>query len=377
MVGPGAHRPDAHRGGLGQPLLGLRGQALPRLLQPARQRQHRPPAPEARRGDPGGRGPPVHHRPELRRRDALGGRAAHRRARARDLDKVFFTNGGAEATENAMRMARLHTGRHKVLATYRSYHGATAGSITRDRRPAPLGRTSPACPASSTSGARTPTARRSTRRPQAEEGERALQHLRDVDHGRGARRRSRRSCSRPSSGTNGILVPPDGYLAGVREICDEYGIVLIADEVMAGFGRCGEWFAVDHWGVVPDLICFAKGVNSGYVPLGGVVISEPIAATFDERVFPGGLTYSGHPLACASAVASITDLRGRGHHRERPQGVGDDRHRPRGWPRSPRSTRASARSAASASSGRSSSSGTARRASRSCPTTRAGPPPPR
>jgi taurine--2-oxoglutarate transaminase len=106
-------------------------------------------------------------------------------------------------------------------------------------------------------------------------------------------------------GTNGILVPPDGYLAGVREICDEHGIVWIADEVMAGFGRCGEWFAVDHWGVTPDLICFAKGVNSGYVPLGGVVISAAIAESFEQRAFPGGLTYSGHPLACASAVASI------------------------------------------------------------------------
>src|SRR5260221_4381216 len=106
-------------------------------------------------------------------------------------------------------------------------------------------------------------------------------------------------------GTNGILVPPDGYLAGVRELCDRHGIVLIADEVMAGFGRCGEWFAVDHWGVVPDLIAFAKGVNSGYVPLGGVIISPEIVATFRERPYPGGLTYSGHPLACASAVASI------------------------------------------------------------------------
>jgi taurine--2-oxoglutarate transaminase len=107
-------------------------------------------------------------------------------------------------------------------------------------------------------------------------------------------------------GTNGILVPPPGYLEGVRAICDEFGIVMIADEVMAGFGRCGEWFAVDHWGVTPDLITFAKGVNSGYVPIGGVVISERIAQTFDQRPYPGGLTYSGHPLACASAVASIT-----------------------------------------------------------------------
>ena len=139
---------------------------------------------------------------------------------------------------------------------------------------------------------------------EAQECERALQHLRAVIMVEG-----------PSTiaaimletivGTNGILIPPDGYLAGVREICDEHGIVWIADEVMSGFGRCGEWFAVDHWGVTPDLICFAKGVNSGYVPLGGVVISAAIAATFEQRAFPGGLTYSGHPLACASAVASI------------------------------------------------------------------------
>jgi taurine--2-oxoglutarate transaminase len=110
-------------------------------------------------------------------------------------------------------------------------------------------------------------------------------------------------------GTNGVLVPPDGYLEGVRAICDEYGIVMICDEVMAGFGRCGEWFAVDRWNVVPDLITFAKGVNSGYVPLGGVIMSPAIAASFDERAYPGGLTYSGHPLACATAVASITIFR--------------------------------------------------------------------
>jgi len=113
-------------------------------------------------------------------------------------------------------------------------------------------------------------------------------------------------------GTNGVLVPPDGYLQGVRRICDEHGIVMIADEVMTGFGRCGEWFAVDHWGVTPDLITFAKGVNSGYVPLGGVLISDPVAASFEDRVYPGGLTYSGHPLACASAVASITIMREEG-----------------------------------------------------------------
>ena len=135
-------------------------------------------------------------------------------------------------------------------------------------------------------------------------------------------------------GTNGILVPPDGYLAGVREICDEHGIVWIADEVMAGFGRCGEWFAVDHWGVTPDLICFAKGVNSGYVPLGGVVISDAIADTFAERAFPGGLTYSGHPLACASAVASIRIFEEEGILENVAQG-GRHRDRAPAWPRSP------------------------------------------
>ncbi|WP_281285847.1 aminotransferase class III-fold pyridoxal phosphate-dependent enzyme [Nocardioides humi] len=139
---------------------------------------------------------------------------------------------------------------------------------------------------------------------EAEEGARALQHLADTIMVEG-----------PSTiaaivletvvGTNGVLVPPPGYLAGVRELCDRHGILLVADEVMAGFGRCGEWFAVDRWGVTPDLITFAKGVNSGYVPLGGVLISEPVFDTFRERAYPGGLTYSGHPLACAAAVASI------------------------------------------------------------------------
>ncbi len=219
------------------------------------------------------------------------------------LDKVFFTNGGAEATENAMRMARLHTGRHKVLATYRSYHGATAGSITATGDPRRWAN-EPGVPGIVHFWGPYPYRSAFHATTEQEECERALQHLRDTIMVEG-----------PSTiaaiiletvvGTNGILVPPDGYLAGVREICDEHGIVWIADEVMAGFGRCGEWFAVDRWGVTPDLICFAKGVNSGYVPLGGVVISQAIAATFEERVFPGGLTYSGHPLACASAFASI------------------------------------------------------------------------
>ena len=137
-----------------------------------------------------------------------------------------------------------------------------------------------------------------------EECERALAHLADVIMVEGAHTIAA-VVLEPVVGTNGILVPPDGYLAGVRALCDEHGIVMIADEVMAGFGRCGEWFAVDRWGVAPDLIAFAKGVNSGYVPLGGVIISARIAETFATQAYQGGLTYSGHPLACASAVASI------------------------------------------------------------------------
>ena len=146
---------------------------------------------------------------------------------------------------------------------------------------------------------------------EAQESERALQHLRDIIAVEGPQTVAA-IILETVVGTNGILVPPPGYLEGVRAICDEFGIMMIADEVMAGFGRCGEWFAVDHWGVTPDLITFAKGVNSGYVPLGGVIMSDRVAATFAERPYPGGLTYSGHPLACASAVASIGIFREEG-----------------------------------------------------------------
>ncbi len=220
-----------------------------------------------------------------------------------DLNTVFFTNGGAEAVENALRLARLHTGRHKVLAAYRSYHGATAGAISLTGDPRRWA-SEPGLPGivrywgpylyRSAFHASTPD----------EESERALAHLRDVIMVEGPQTIAA-VILETVVGTNGILVPPPGYLAGVRAICDEFGLVMIADEVMAGFGRCGEWFALDHWGVTADLITFAKGVNSGYLPLGGVVISDSIAATFADRVYPGGLTYSGHPLACASAVASM------------------------------------------------------------------------
>ncbi|CAN5500786.1 aspartate aminotransferase family protein [soil metagenome] len=220
-----------------------------------------------------------------------------------DLDMVFFTNGGSEANENAIRMAKLHTGRHKVLAMYRSYHGATAGSIslTGDPRRWP---SEPALPGVVHFWGPYPYRSAFNATSDAEESTRALQHLADTIMVEGPGTIAA-IILEPVVGTNGILVPPPGYLAGVRELCDQHGILLIADEVMAGFGRCGEWFSIDHWDVTPDLICFAKGVNSGYVPLGGVIISRRVADTFKERPYPGGLTYSGHPLACASAVASI------------------------------------------------------------------------
>ncbi|MEI2817019.1 MAG: aspartate aminotransferase family protein [Microthrixaceae bacterium] len=220
-----------------------------------------------------------------------------------NMAKVFFTNGGAEATENAIRMARLHTGRHKVFAAHRSYHGATAGSITLtgDPRRWP---SEPSIPGIVRFFGPYPYRSSFHAADEAEECARALAHLDELLMFEGPHNVAA-IIVEPVVGTNGILVPPPGYLAGVRELCDRHGILLIADEVMAGFGRCGEWFSIQHWDVQPDLICFAKGVNSGYVPLGGVVISAEVAASFDERAYPGGLTYSGHPLACASAVASI------------------------------------------------------------------------
>ncbi|GAA1405048.1 aspartate aminotransferase family protein [Glutamicibacter uratoxydans] len=220
-----------------------------------------------------------------------------------DLDKIFFTNGGADAVEHAVRMARLHTGKHKVLSAYRSYHGGThlAVNITGDPRRFASDSGSdgivhffPAYPYRSYFGSTT----------EAEETERALKHLEDtiILEGPG---NIAALILESIPGTAGIYVPPAGYMQGVRELTAKYGIVYIADEVMAGFGRSGVWFAVNHWDITPDLMTFAKGVNSGYVPLGGVAISSAIFETFRERVYPGGLTYSGHPLACAAAVATI------------------------------------------------------------------------
>jgi len=228
----------------------------------------------------------------------------------RPLDMVFFTNGGAEATENALRMARLHTGRHKVLTTYRSYHGATAGSITLtgDPRRWP---SEPGMPGTVKFWGPYPYRSAFHAVDEAQECERALAHLDDVLMVEGPQTVAAIMLE-TVVGTNGILVPPDGYLEGVRERCDRHGVLLVLDEVMAGFGRCGEWFAFQRWGVRPDLVCFAKGVNSGYLPLGGVVIGRHVADSFRDRAFPGGLTYSGHPLACASAAASIAIFREEG-----------------------------------------------------------------
>jgi taurine--2-oxoglutarate transaminase len=216
--------------------------------------------------------------------------------------KVFFTAGGADAVENAIRMARLHTGRNKILSFYRSYHGNTAAAIASTGDP----RRWPNEHAQSHVHFFGPYAYRTQfwAKDEAEECKRALEHLESVINFEGPNTIAA-ILIESVVGTAGVLVPPDGYLEGVRALCDKHGIKWIADEVMVGFGRTGKWFAFQNWSAQPDLIVFAKGVNSGYVPMGGVIISDEIAATFDDRVFPGGLTYSGHPLATAAAVATI------------------------------------------------------------------------
>ena len=217
-------------------------------------------------------------------------------------NKVFFTNGGADGIENAIRLVRLHTNRHKILSFYRSYHGNTGAAISSTGDP----RRWPNEYAYGHVHFFGPYLYRSAFWAQNEEEEckRALEHLEQVIIFEGANTIAA-ILIESVVGTAGVLVPPTGYLEGVRALCDKYGIKWIADEVMSGFGRTGKWFAYQHSTAEPDLIVFAKGVNSGYVPLGGVIISDEIAATFNDRVFPGGLTYSGHPLATAAAVATI------------------------------------------------------------------------
>lgn len=218
------------------------------------------------------------------------------------FNKVFFTNAGADANENAIRMARLFTGRTKILSAYRSYHGNTGSAIaaTGDWRRVPNEY------ASGHVHFFNPYLYRSEfwARDEDEECERALTHLRRVIECEGVKAVAA-ILLETIPGTAGVLLPPKAYLQGVRQLADEFGIVLILDEVMAGFGRTGRWFAFEHYEMAPDLIVFAKGVNSGYVPAGGVILSEPISRYFDDHFFVGGLTYSGHPLAMAAIVATL------------------------------------------------------------------------
>jgi taurine--2-oxoglutarate transaminase len=215
-----------------------------------------------------------------------------------DIEKSFFTLGGAEANENAIRIARAVTGRQKILARYRSYHGATSGAITATGDPRRWAN-EPGIPGV----VHVLDFYHGTTRPQ-DSAEVALQALEETIELEGPATIAG-FILEPVTGTNGILVPPDGYLEGVRALCDRYGILMITDEVMSGFGRTGAWFAVDHWGVVPDLISCAKGLTSSYIPLGAVGIRPDVAAYFDDHVFAGGLTYNSHPVAMAAALATI------------------------------------------------------------------------
>ena len=219
-----------------------------------------------------------------------------------NLKKTFFTLGGAEANENAIKIARFYTGRHKILARYRSYHGATHGSIalTGDYRRLAV---EPAMP-----GAvhfldpfcyRCPFGQK----PESCKRE-CISHVEEVIKYEGPDKVAA-IIMEGVTGSNGLIVPPDDYWRRIREICNKYGILLISDEVMSGWGRTGKWFAVDHWNVTPDIITTAKGITSGYVPLGAVIVSEPIAKFFDDKYLYAGLTYNGHALACAAALATI------------------------------------------------------------------------
>src|SRR4249920_2706717 len=214
-----------------------------------------------------------------------------------DIDVFFFTNGGAEANENAMKIARAATGRLKILAFYRSYHGGTAGAISATGDPRRW--TEPSMPG---------VLHVLNPYHGIERGwdttEQALAYLEEVIQLEGAHTIAA-LLMETVVGTNGILIPPDGYLQGVRALCDKHGIMLICDEVMSGFGRTGEWFAVDHWGIQPDIMTLAKGLTSAYVPLGATMVSQAIAEYFEDRPLFAGLTYNSHPVGCAAAIACI------------------------------------------------------------------------
>lgn len=215
-----------------------------------------------------------------------------------DLEVSFFTNAGAEANENAIKLARQFTGRHKILARYRSYHGATGQVIVATGDPRRW-----AAETGVSGFVRVPDSHRWGRKDPEPVAE-SLRDLEEVIMFEGPQTIAA-FILEPVVGTNGVLIPPDGYLQGVREICDRHGILLIADEVMSAFGRTGEWFAVNHWGVVPDLITMAKGLTSSYLPLGAVTMRRSIAEAFTDRPFFGGLTYNSHPMGCAAALATI------------------------------------------------------------------------
>jgi taurine--2-oxoglutarate transaminase len=215
-----------------------------------------------------------------------------------DMDKVFCTLGGAEAVENAIKIARQYTGRYKVLARYRSYHGATFGAMTLSGDP----RRWPNEPGLVGVVRYPDTHRWGEKEPRP--AEEALQGLEDVIRYEGAHTIAA-VLLEPVVGTPGVLIPPDGYIQGVREICDRHGILMVADEVMAGFGRTGKWFEIDHWDTVPDLMTMAKGLTSSYLPLGAVAMRHHIAEAFEDKMFYGGLTYSFHPVSVAAALATI------------------------------------------------------------------------
>jgi taurine--2-oxoglutarate transaminase len=219
-----------------------------------------------------------------------------------NLKKTFFCLGGAEANENAIKIARFYTERNKIMARYRSYHGATHGAIalTGDYRRLPVEPALPGvvhfldpfcyhCPF----GWTIETCHRE-----------CISHIEEVINYEGPDRIAA-IFMEGVTGSNGLIIPPDDYWPRVREICNKYGILLVSDEVMSGWGRTGKWFAVDNWNVVPDIITTAKGITSGYVPLGAVIVSEPIGQYFDDKLLYCGLTYSGHPLACAAAIATL------------------------------------------------------------------------
>jgi taurine--2-oxoglutarate transaminase len=226
-----------------------------------------------------------------------------------DLCMSFFTNSGAEANENAIKLARLYTGRNKIVVRYRSYHGATHGaiSLTGDPRRWPNEPGMPGvvrmldpytyrCPAGHPDPCPVCT---------------GAPHLEEILEYEGPQTVAAVFLE-TVTGTNGVIPPPDGYLQSIREVCDRHGILLVLDEVMAGFGRTGRWFACENWDVVPDILTVAKGINSGYVPLGAMIIRPQLREWVRDKFFPGGLTYAGHPLACASAVASIEVFREEG-----------------------------------------------------------------